>query len=163
MCKAWQLIFSCFSLCALVKRCLQNKKEQIDLLWPGVENLESTQFYELCQKYSDIALNAIKQRIPGTCDVQGCFQFADIEIAKRATKDYVVDWEIEDVDTLLSLIHEFHSHAVAWDDKRTTSGRVLPENYNYQSIYGGQYFNFKELPEDIWGDIATEVKEYICG
>lgn len=22
MCKAWQLIFSCFSLCALVKRCL---------------------------------------------------------------------------------------------------------------------------------------------
>ena len=81
---------------------LQNKKEQIDLLWPGVENLESTQFYELCQKYSDIALNAIKQRVPGTCDVQGCFQFADIEIAKRATKDYVVDREIEDVDTLLS-------------------------------------------------------------
>lgn len=76
---------------------------------------------------------------------------------------HVVDREIEDVDTLLSLIHEFHSHAVAWDDKRTTSGRVLPENYNYQSIYGGQYFNFKELPEDIWGDIATEVKEYICG
>ena len=31
---------------------LQNKKEQIDLLWPGVENLESTQFYELCQKLS---------------------------------------------------------------------------------------------------------------
>ena len=24
MCKAWQLIFSCFSLCALVKRCLQS-------------------------------------------------------------------------------------------------------------------------------------------
>ena len=23
MCKAWQLIFSCFSLCALVKRCLR--------------------------------------------------------------------------------------------------------------------------------------------
>ena len=25
MCKAWQLIFSCFSLCALVKRCLIDK------------------------------------------------------------------------------------------------------------------------------------------
>lgn len=24
MCKAWQLIFSCFSLCALVKRCLND-------------------------------------------------------------------------------------------------------------------------------------------
>ena len=114
---------------------LQNKKEQIDLLWPGVENLESTQFYELCQKYSDIALNAIKQRIPGTCDVQGCFQFTDIEAAKRATKDYVMGWRIKDIDALLSLIHEFHSYAVAWDDKRTTSGSVLPENYDYQSMY----------------------------
>ena len=43
------------------------------------------------------------------------------------------------------------------------AGECYPKNYNYQSIYGGQYFNFKELPEDIWGDIATEVKEYICG
>ena len=25
LCKAWQLIFSCFSLCALVKRCLKDK------------------------------------------------------------------------------------------------------------------------------------------
>lgn len=29
LCKAWQLIFSCFSLCALVKRCFQN--QTIDL------------------------------------------------------------------------------------------------------------------------------------
>lgn len=141
---------------------LQNKKKQIDLLWPGVENLESTQFYELCQKYSDIALNAIKQRIPGTCDVQGCFQFTDIEAAKRATKDYVMGWRIKDIDALLSLIHEFHSYAVAWDDKRTTSGSVLPENYDYQSMYAGKYYNFKELPDDIWEQIAREVKEYIC-
>lgn len=140
---------------------LQNNKEQIAQLWPGVDNLEDTQFYELCQKYSDISLNAIKQRIPGTCDVQGCFQFADIESAKHATKNYVVEWEIKDIDTLLSLIHDFHSRAVAWDDKRTTSGRVLPENYNYQSIYGGKYFNFKELPEDTWESIALDVKEYI--
>ncbi len=28
MCKAWQLIFSCFSLCALVKRCLYHNIEQ---------------------------------------------------------------------------------------------------------------------------------------
>ena len=29
MCKAWQLIFSCFSLCALVKRCLDRTKYKI--------------------------------------------------------------------------------------------------------------------------------------
>ncbi len=140
---------------------LRKSKEQIDLLWPGIDNVESTQFYELCQKYSDIALNAIKQQVPGTCDVQGCFQFADIEIAKRATKEYVTNWGIKDIDALLSLIHAFHSQAVAWDDKRTTSGIVRPENYDYQSMYAGQYFNFKEIPDDIWAEIAHEVKEYI--
>lgn len=30
MCKAWQLIFSCFSLCALVKRCLQAENKKIE-------------------------------------------------------------------------------------------------------------------------------------
>ena len=144
---------------------LQNKKEQIDLLWPGVENLESTQFYELCQKYSDIALNAIKQRIPGTCDVQGCFQFADIEIAKRATKDYVVDWEIEDVDTLLSLIHEFirtQLHGMTRGQragecypKTTTTNLSMADNTliskNYPRIFGGTLQpKSKNISADKW-------------
>lgn len=140
---------------------LQDNQEQVALLWPSIDNLENTHFFELCQKYSDISLNAIKQRIPGTCNVQGCFQFTDIETAKKATKDYVAEWAIEDIDVLLSLIHEFHPHAVAWDDKRMTNGRVLPENYDYHSLYAGQYFNFKRLPEDIWEEISHEVKEYI--
>lgn len=141
---------------------LQNHREQIDLLWPDVDSLESTQFYELCQKYSDIALNAAKWRVPGTCDVQASFQFADINAAKYATKEYVEQWEIKDIDALLSLIQEFHWHAVPWDDERVTGGRVLPESYDYNSMYGGKYYNFKELPDDIWEKIACEVKEYIC-
>ena len=31
MCKAWQLIFSCFPLCALVKRCLSDRKYKITI------------------------------------------------------------------------------------------------------------------------------------
>lgn len=142
---------------------MQNHREQIDLLWPGVDNLESTQFYELCQKYSDIALNAPKQRVPNTCDVQACFQFADIDAAKYATKKYVEQWGIKDIDALLSLIQELHWRAVAWDDERVTGGRVVPENYDYSSMYGGKYYNFKELPDDIWETISCEIKEYICG
>lgn len=143
-------------------RDLQNNEKQITQLWPGIDNLENTRFYELCQKYSDIALNSIKQRIPGTCDVQGCFQFVDIEAAKQATKDYVAEWGVKDIGVLLSLIHEYHSRAVAWDDTRMTSGRILPENYDYHSIYGGSFVDFKRLPEDIWEIIEHEVKEYIC-
>lgn len=32
MCKAWQLIFSCFSLCALVKRCFECRLKKYRLL-----------------------------------------------------------------------------------------------------------------------------------
>ena len=45
MCKAWQLIFSCFSLCALVKRCLAYPIEV--QLWCGKDyhfNLWSHQY-----------------------------------------------------------------------------------------------------------------------
>lgn len=140
---------------------LQNSKEQIGLLWPDIDRLENTQFYELCQKYSDIALNAPKRIIPGTCDIQASFQCADIDAAKRATKDYVIVWKIYDVDALMDLIHKFHPRSVTWDDTRTTSGLVQPKNFSYQSIYGGQYYNFKAIPDDMWERIAHEVKEYV--
>ena len=32
-------------------------------------------FYDVCEKFADISLNAPKYRVPGTCYVQGYFQF----------------------------------------------------------------------------------------
>ena len=46
-------------------------------------------FYHVCEKFADIGLNAPKYRVPGTCDVQGCFQFEDIRKAKEIAKKFL--------------------------------------------------------------------------
>lgn len=37
-------------------------------------------FYDVCEKFADISLNAPKYRGHGTCDVQGYFQFLELII-----------------------------------------------------------------------------------
>ena len=39
MCKAWQLIFSCFSLCALVKRCFRDRIKLGNVLFKALTDL----------------------------------------------------------------------------------------------------------------------------
>ena len=55
-------------------------------------------FYNVCEKFADISLNAPKYRVPGTCDVQGYFQFKDIERAKRSAKAFFADNSLKNVD-----------------------------------------------------------------
>lgn len=53
MCKAWQLIFSCFSLCALVKRCLRSGNTLAFLnLWEQENNPDYSEagYEELLEK-----------------------------------------------------------------------------------------------------------------
>ena len=49
LCKAWQLIFSCFSLCALVKRCFLSKKiHRIrEIAQHGAKYKKTTMFYDM--------------------------------------------------------------------------------------------------------------------
>ena len=66
MCKAWQLIFSCFSLCALVKRCLvtfflQKKK----VTRAGARNSPSRARHFLIRcRFPDCACTAFRCRCP---------------------------------------------------------------------------------------------------
>ena len=49
MCKAWQLIFSCFSLCALVKRCLRNYLKENGKIIIGDVAFETRKDLEECK------------------------------------------------------------------------------------------------------------------
>lgn len=51
--------------------------------------------------------------------------------------------------------------AVECNDERAKSGFVQSETYNYDHGFMGKYYNFQELPEDIWITICAETKEYI--
>ena len=118
-------------------------------------------FYHVCEKFADIGLNAPKYRVPGTCDVQGCFQFEDIRKAKEIAKKFYIEMDIQDVNEYLLAIENVYTYAVDFNDTRCQGGMVKPENANCSYGLFGKYYNFAEVPNDIWRDIVEETKHYI--
>lgn len=118
-------------------------------------------FYNVCEKFADISLNAPKYRVPGTCEVQGYFQFKDIERAKRSAKAFFADNSLKNVDEYMLAIRTMYRLAVDFNDSRCLGGIVKPENAD--SSYGsfGTYYNFAEMPSNIWQDVEKETKEFI--
>lgn len=116
-------------------------------------------FYELCSTFSDISLNAVKQADPVTCDVQACFNYSDCDKAKAAFKNYVNSHKMTEVDGLFEAIYQMHRYAVARDDTRCKGGRIVPKDYDWKPGFGGKYHNFCKLPEDIWKQIADDIRK----
>lgn len=104
-------------------------QEFIDFM-NSLADQSSSRFYELCSTFTDISLNAPKNADPKSCEVQACFQFSDINVAKSAFQAYVRDKALTDVEGLLEAVHLMHPFSVAWDDPRNKGGMVRPENYD---------------------------------
>lgn len=119
------------------------------------------EFYHVCEKFADIGLNAPKYRVPGTCNVQGYFQFEDIQKAKESAKNFYIEKDIHDVNEYLSAIENVYAYAVDFRDTRCRSALVKPQNADFSSGFYGKYHNFVEVPNDIWSDIMEETKQYI--
>ena len=77
---------------------IKQYQKNIDAIFGTTANIEDTEFYELCKKFSDIGLNAPKRVIEETCDVQGYFQDNDINIAV-IEKEYDIADDISFVNT----------------------------------------------------------------
>lgn len=119
------------------------------------------EFFTLCKKFADISLNAPKFKDEESGGIAGYFQFSDIEKAKNAARDFYLKHRLNDIDGYMETIHKVHRLAVEWDDARTKSGLVQSETYNYGYGFMGRYYNFQELPEDMWMKICDETKGYI--
>lgn len=124
-----------------------------------VNNCE--EFYKVCEKFADIGLNAPKFRVPGTCDVQGLFQFEDIRKAKEIAKQFYIEKSVVDVDEYLTAIERVYTVAVDFDDDRCSGGMIRPENADFSNGMFGKYYNFAEIADDVWQDIKKETKQYI--
>lgn len=130
--------------------------EFIDFL-KSMADQNTSGFYELCSKFTDISLNAPKKADSKTCEVQVCFLFSDINVAKSAFQIYVRDNELTDVEGILEAVHLMHPFSVGWDDSRNKGGMVRPENYDWKPGFAGKYYNFCELPNETWEQIKDEI------
>ena len=75
------------------------------------EKQSESGLYELCKKFADIGINAPKQKVDKLGNVQGCFQFKDIEAAEQAFMSYIETYEIKDSEGLLQAVEELHQFA----------------------------------------------------
>lgn len=71
------------------------------------------------------------------------------------------DKSLKNIDEYILAIRMIYRLAVDFNDSRCSGGIVKQENTD--SSYGsfGIYYNFVEMPLDIWWDVEKEVKEFI--
>ena len=119
------------------------------------------EFYNLCKRFADISLNALKFKNGKSGEIMGVFQFSDIEKVKHSARDFYLEHQLRDIEGYMESIHKVHRLAVEWDDGRRKAGLVQSETYNHGEGLVGYYYNFQELPEDIWMKICNEIKESI--
>ena len=112
-------------------------------------------FYEVCQKFADIALNAHKIQNSKTNDISGIFLEIDIQRAQKVAKEFYVTKNITDVDEYLKAIEMVY-------DTRCKYGGIKSENE--KDIYGEikYVYCFYKIPNDIWKGLEKETKDYIC-
>lgn len=130
---------------------LQSEKisENLNVILQNTEVQDD--FWNLCKSYAEIGLNAPKYRTPGTCDVQGVFQYADIDTAKDNTVEFIQKYNIDDVDEFFDLVEKMYIHAVEFNDNRH-GGLVKPEPTS-MSGFTGKYYNFAEMPDDVFEEL----------
>lgn len=113
-------------------------------------------FYELCQRYVDVALNAEKFIDKETHNLMCCNKFSDIEIAAEHTKDFVKKYRIKDHDSLLTMIKQRYVESISQNDKREKSTFVPAKEYPTGSIgLMGQYVILTDIPS--WDEIVVDI------
>lgn len=117
---------------------------------------EKSGFYQLCQSYVDIALNAEKYIDKESEKLVLYNKYLDIDKAIEHTKDFILKNNISDIEKLLDMIKARYVDSISSDDKRQRSGFVPADAFNNSSIgYKGKFYNFTEIPS--WGKIKEQI------
>lgn len=129
------------------------KSDKLSYILQNTEGQDD--FWKLCKSYAEIGLNAPKYRAPGTCEIQGVFQYTDIDNARDNTVEFIEKYNIDDREDFFNLVEKMYTHAVEFGDTRHST-LVNPETTS-MSGYAGKYYNFAELPDDIFKDLKQKV------
>lgn len=112
------------------------------------------EFYHLCKNFIDIALNAPKFPNKENLTVEACFQYSDMDKAKRATQDFISKFNIQNIEELLTVIKMFYPYAS--NDNRAKSGTLFKDS-PYGSPNIGIYIDFCRIPDEIWNKLVEDI------
>ena len=122
-----------------------------------LENYPDCEFYELCQKFIDVGLNAPK-RMNNDGTIGASFQPNDMETARDTAIAFIDRFKIVDIDEFLRILKLYYPRAADPRDSRKRSAAIMNEPYTL-----GKLFSFSVLPDEIFEMIAKEIKESIQG
>lgn len=119
------------------------------------ELVYTDEFILLCQRFVDISLNAPKRVIPGTTELQACFQYKDMDAAKTAFLCFCDHHGIEDKKIYLDFIRIVSPWSVYHDN--TTSGTIMNQSHTWGSGNYGMYYDTTVLPDDTWEYLENRI------
>lgn len=117
-------------------------------------------FYELCQKYLDVALNSIKIK-DESGNLQGVFQYSDMDIAQEATIEFVRKNDIQNLDEFFGIIKRMYPKSKSDDDTRQIAGMDYSHQANMPAGYAGTLYFFNSMPSDIFEKLKTRILKAI--
>lgn len=117
---------------------------------------ESSGFYELCQKFLDIALNSDKVRMEGG-GIAGIFKYVDIDVAKAAVIDYANKFDLLDIKPLLSAIEKHYEESLEENEKRPISGMDKASDGHAIIGYYGTFYVFSHINDEIFEKIKMDI------
>ena len=113
-------------------------------------------YYEICQSFLDIALNApIIRNDDGT--LSGVFQYKDIDIAKQKTLDFLQKYNISNLDEFFKILENNYPYSASPSDNRRKSGMIKDEKFSSFGYMGTLYF-FNHINDNIYSEIIKDIK-----
>ena len=116
-------------------------------------------YYELCQKFLDVALNAPKVRTE-TGALAGVFQHVDIEIAKKEAALFLHNNTIEDIDNFFDIFEHAYPLSASPEDTRQKTAFIRESDGRYVGCIG-TFYSFTSISDDIYAEIISEIKSQI--
>ena len=122
-----------------------------------IKEYSDCNYFELCQSFLDIALNAqkFKNKAGG---LSGCFQYKDINIAKQKAVDFLCTYHIKNVEAFFALLKKYYTLTASSDDKRQKYAYCMAENLHFPG-YAGMFYDFTHISNDVFKKIVSEIKE----
>lgn len=118
------------------------------------EHICDDEFYNLCQSFISISLNAPKFPDKDNLKVEAYFQYSDMDKAKEITQNFITTFNIQNIEELLAVIKMFYPYAA--NDNRQKSGTLFKDvSYNSPNI--GVYIDFCRLPDEIWDKLVQDI------
>ena len=147
---------------------MKHKKQFITRVIKDNQNTETAKllqvnddcgYYELCQNFIDVALNAPKIKNDDG-SLAGAFQDSDIDIAKENAVEFIKNNGIKDIDNFFKVLECEYPQSASPNDTRRKSALVQEKETGLKG-YVGTLYCFTHISDNVYSNMVTAIKKQL--